>query len=133
MGNWLSRVIGIVNDKVPTVMIENQSGPLWIDSQVRHLHKVKHTAWSRTKRANKSGDWSTFKKYRNKLNNNIKTKHKAFITGISDVVKKNPKRFWRYFESKTKQKNIPQTGKLYSTTSSDGKVQCNMFIAHFLS
>ena len=47
--NWLSRVMGIVNDKVPTVMIKDQSGPPWIDSQVRHLHKVKHIAWSRAK------------------------------------------------------------------------------------
>ena len=50
--NWLSRVVGIVNDKVPTVTIKNMSGPPWIDGQARHLHKVKHTAWSRAKRTN---------------------------------------------------------------------------------
>ena len=74
---WLSRVAGMVNDKVPKVTIKGQSGPPWIDSEVRHLHKVKHTAWCRAKRSNKSRDWSSFKKYRNKLKNNIKAKHKT--------------------------------------------------------
>ena len=46
---------------------QDQFGPPWIDSQVGYLHKVKHTVWSRAKPTNKSGDWSTFKKYRNKL------------------------------------------------------------------
>ena len=47
--------MGIVNDKVPTVTIEDQSDLPLIDSEVRHLHNVKHTAWSRAKRIRKSG------------------------------------------------------------------------------
>ena len=104
---WLSRVAGMVNDKVPKVTIKGQSGPPWIDSEIRHLHKVKHTAWCRAKRSNKSSDWSSFKKYRNKPKNNIKAKHKAFMAGIGQAVNHNPKRFWSYFKSKTKQKYIP--------------------------
>ena len=129
----LSRVAGMVNDKVPKVTIKGQSGPPWIDSKVRHLHKVKHTAWCRAKRSSKSRDWSSFKKYRNKLKNNIKAKHKAFMAGIGQAVNHNPKRFWSYFQSKTKQKNIPQTVKLNSVTSSDNNEKCNMFNAHFHS
>ena len=68
---WLSRVAGMVNDKVPKVTIKGQSGPPWIESEVRHLHKVKHTAWCSAKRSNKSRDWSSFKKYRNKLNTTL--------------------------------------------------------------
>ena len=105
---WLSRVVGMVNDKVPKVTIKGQSGPPWIDSEVRHLHKVKHTAWCRAKRSNKSRDWSSFKKYRNKLKNNIKAKDKAFTAGIGQAVNHNPKRFWSYFKSKTKQKTFPK-------------------------
>ena len=55
------------------------------------------------------------------------------MTGISDAAKKNPKRFGVILNQKTKQKNIPQTVKLNSTTSSDGNVKCNMFNAHFHS
>ena len=98
----------MVNDKVPKVTIKGQSGPPWIDSEVRHLHKVKHTAWCRAKRSNKSRDWSSFKKYRNKLKNNIKAKDKAFMAGIGQAVNHNPKRFWSYFKSKTKQKTFPK-------------------------
>ena len=130
---WLSWVAGIVNDKVPKVTIKGQSGPPWIDSEVRHLHKVKHTAWCRANRSNKSRDWLSFKKYRNKLKNNIKAKHKAFMAGIGQAVNHNPKRFWSYIKSKTKQKNIPQTVKLNSVTSSDNNEKCNMFNAHFYS
>ena len=83
------------NGKFRLERVKDQSGPPWID---RHLHKVKYTAWSRAKQANKNGDWSTFKKYRNKLENNIKTKHKVLMTGISDAVRKKPKRFWCYFK-----------------------------------
>ena len=40
--NWLSRVMGIVNDKVPTVTINHdQSGPPWIVSQVGQLINLK--------------------------------------------------------------------------------------------
>ena len=53
-------LMGVVNEKGTTVTIKDQSGPPWIDSEVRHLHK--HTARSRAKRAKKSGDLSTFKK-----------------------------------------------------------------------
>ena len=59
--NWVSRVEGIVNDNVPTVTIKDQSGPPWMNSEVRHRHTVKQTAWSRAKRTSKSSDWSTFK------------------------------------------------------------------------
>ena len=60
----------------------------------------------------------------------LKPKHKAFMTGISDVVKKNPKRFWSYFKLKTKQKIFL---KPVNYILLHGKVKCNMFIAHFLS
>ena len=123
----------MVNDKVPKVTIKGQSGPPWIDSKVRHLHKVKHTAWCRAKRSNKSRDWSSCKKYRNKLKNNIKAKHKAFMAGIGQAVNHNPKRFRSYCKSKTRQTNIPQTVKLNSVTSSDNNEKCNMFNAHFHS
>ena len=53
------------------------------------------------------------------LKNNIKAKHKAFMAGIGQAVNHNPKRFWSYFKSKTKQKKIPQTVKPNSVTSSD--------------
>ena len=130
---WLSRVAGMVNDKVPKVTIKGQSGPPWIDSEVRHLHNVKHTAWCRAKISKKSRDWSSFKKYRNKLKNNIKAKHKVFMAGIGQAVNHNPKRFWSYLKSKTKQKNIPQTVKLNSVISSDNNEKCDMFNAHFHS
>ena len=40
------------------------------------------------------------------------------MDGIGQAVNHNPKRFCSYFKSKTKQKNIPQTVKLNSVTSS---------------
>ena len=51
--------------------------------------------------------------------NNIIAKHKAFMAGIGQAVNHNHKRFWSYCKSKIKQKNIPQTVKLNSVTSSD--------------
>ena len=94
--NWLSRVMGIVNDKVQTVTIKDQSGPLWIDSEVGH--KVKHTAWSELSEQIKV----VIGQHLQKIETNIKTKHKAFMTCMSDAVRKNPgknpKRFGRYFK-----------------------------------
>ena len=76
----------------------------WNDLDKKYIH----TAWCRAKRSNKSRDWSSFKKYRNKLKNNIKAKHKAFMAGIGQAVNHNPKRFWFHFKSKTKQKKFPK-------------------------
>ena len=55
------------------------------------------------------------------------------MDGIGQAVNHNPKRFWSYFKSRTKQRNIPQTVKLNSVTSSDNNEKCNMFNAHFHS
>ena len=89
---------------------------IWYDSDIDHAWEVwlSQVAIDQTK---VEIDYH-LKKYRNKLKNNIKAKHKAFMAGIGQAVNHNPKRFWSYFKSKTKQKNIPQTVKLNSVTSS---------------
>ena len=71
---WLSRVAGMVNDKVPKVTIKGQSGPPWIDSE------VKHTAWCRAKRSNKSRDWSSFKNTGTNLKTTLKLNTKLLWT-----------------------------------------------------
>ena len=129
--NWLSDVMSAVKRNIPEIEIKDRSAPPWIDAEARHLHNVKHTAWSRAKRSNKPGDWSKFKQIRNKLKNTLRTKHKTFMAGISEAVSKNPKRFWTYFKFKTKQKSIPNTIELNSILSSDNKEKCELFNTHF--
>ena len=53
------------------------------------------------------------------------------MAGISEAVTENPKRFWTYFKSKSKQKNIPNTIQLNGVSSSDNKEKCQLFNSHF--
>ena len=55
---WLSRVAGMDNDNITKVTFNDQSCPyLWIYSEVRHTHTIKHTSWCRAEGSNKSCDW----------------------------------------------------------------------------
>ena len=119
--DWLSCLTSVIKNNIPEIEVKDRTAPPWIDAEVRHLHNVKHTSWKKAKRSNKPGDWSNFKRIRNKLKNCLRSKHKLFMAGISEAVTENPKRFWTYFKSKSKQKNIPNTIQLNGVSSSDNK------------
>jgi len=105
--NWSNAVMDAIDKCIPKVTIKNSSQPPWFDSEVRHLINVKNTAWRKAKKKNSKKSWSKFRKLRNKIKKVLTVKYDNYIASLGDLCKENPKRFWSFFNCKTKTKGIP--------------------------
>ena len=130
---WLRKVEHAMDQTIPRVKIKGNGTAPWFDSEIRHLHNVKMTAWRRAKSSMKQKDKCTFKKIRRKLKKTIKGKYSKFINNLSEEVSDNPKRFWSFFRSKTKVKSVPQLVSDGDSSSSDLHDKVGMFNKYFQS
>ena len=115
------------------MLIRTRSYPAWFDKEVLHLKKKKNTAWRKAKKNNTSTAWSKFKKTHNKLISTIRKKHCQFISEFGTTVKENPKRFWGFVKSKTKQRSIPKQIKYKDIFSFSAEGKANLFNDYFAS
>ena len=107
--SWLQAVTTVVNNCVPKLVIKSSTTPPWFDKQVRHLLNKKNTARRRAKKSNKKCHWARFRKLRNRLQNLLSLKYNNYINSLGDMCKTNPKRFWSFFHSKTRNRCIPES------------------------
>ena len=94
---------------IPKVRVKSYKSTPWYDSDQRHLHHVKMTAWRKSKRSKKNSDWAKFKKSRNQFKKDLVNKNYNFINDLSNGISTYPKRFWTFFKKKTKTKSFPET------------------------
>ena len=104
---WLHLVNDAIDKNVPKRIVKNNSGPAWVDSELRQLQKEKLKAHRKAKRTGGSEDWLNFRHVRNKVNSLCRSKHKLFIQNLEIEVNSNPKKFWSYVKSKTGSRVIP--------------------------
>jgi hypothetical protein len=51
--------------------------------------------------------WRRYKDFNKSVKTVLKNKHKKFISSLGNVCTQNPKRFWSFFRSKTKNPSLP--------------------------
>ena len=104
---WLHLVNDAIDKNVPKRIVKNNSGPAWVDSELRQLQKEKLKVHRKAKRTGGSEDWLNFRHVHNKVNSLCRSKHKLFIQNLGIEVNSNPKKFWSYVKSKTGSRVIP--------------------------
>ena len=128
--SWLETVNEVAERCIPKVEVKDSTAPPWVDSEVRHLQRLKRTAW---RKARRTGNWSKFRTLRNKLKKLVRAKQKSFLAEMGEQCEQNPKRFWTYYRSKTKTKNLPPVIKHDDCSAHDAESKANMFNEYFYS
>jgi hypothetical protein len=131
--NWLKIVTNIIKKHTPIIRIKDSSAPVWIDEDVRHAGNQKEALWRRAKATNSSKLWAKFRSIRNKYKNLLTNKYNAFINGMGEVIKDNPKRFWSYFKSKSQYKSLPHVVKGANGSASSPQDKASLFNNYFFS
>ena len=76
---------------------------LWADKTVREAITNKNRAWNTYKRNKTVDNWNSFTTVRNKANKIVLNAKYNFEQRIAMDIKTNPKQFWHYVKSKSKQ------------------------------
>ena len=118
---------------VPTVKLSKRCEPPWFDNCIRHLRNCKRTAWRQYKRRKTPKRWLKFKKLRNQLYRDMKSRYRNYINGLSDSVKSRPKAFWTFVKAKTGNKTVPETIKADDTDFSGDENIAQAFNKYFNS
>jgi len=67
--------------------------------------KLKHNAWIKYKRSHLSSEHSIYVQYRNECTAAVRRAKYDFENNLTNGIKVNPKRFWKYATSQTKVKH----------------------------
>ena len=71
---WLHLVNDAIDNNLPQRIVKNDSGPAWVDSELRQLQTEKLKAHRKAERTGGSEDWSNFRHLRNKVNSLCRSK-----------------------------------------------------------
>ena len=104
---WASfhaRYLSLLNKYIPTqrTSIRLNSAPLWMNKSVLSTIKVKRKAWFKYKATHCHSDYVTYASCRNRSTEAVRKAKYNFEKTLVDGVASNPKRFWKYVQSKTK-------------------------------
>ena len=76
---WLRLINDVIDKNVPKRIVKYNSGPAWVDSELRQLQTEKLRVHRKAKRTGGSEDWSNFRHLRHKVNSLCRSKHTLFI------------------------------------------------------
>jgi hypothetical protein len=76
--------------------------PLWMNAKALSAVKKKYKSWCRYTNTKQYGDYKEYCSARNKATTEVKRAKRDFEKQIAKEVKKNPKTFWKYVNSKMK-------------------------------
>ena len=74
----------------------------WLNKSVLHKIRLKHKAWNKYKITQCSSDYLAYTKHRNDITEAVRNAKYCFEKDLIHGVSTNPKRFWKYVNSKTK-------------------------------
>ena len=94
---------------IPTKIIRDNCRPRWVDGDVRHLSNRVNTARRIAKLRDNDACWRKYRRLRNELKNLSRDKYNGHVNDLGQTVKTDPKKFWNFYNSKTKSKSIPET------------------------
>ena len=107
--NWKRVFFKAVHNNIQTRAIKSKRNVPWITSEIRKLFHKRKRLWKKAKSTQLESDWNKYKVLRNKVKSEL---GKSYYRHVHLLVEsKNPKRFWSFIKSKTKNKSIPLTMK----------------------
>ena len=86
----------LIDTCIPKTIVKDTATPPWIDSETRHVHKCRKTAWRRAKTSNTENNWKK----------NAKKKRANFMSDMEHSLCLNSKRFWSFYRLKQKPKQL---------------------------
>ena len=83
--------------------IRSNSGLPWINKELKKDMKVRKHLYDIAKRSNSEGDWSTYRRIKNQINNKLKVAHNNYCSRLFDDSFGGSKRqFWKFIKAKRK-------------------------------
>lgn len=124
LNNWMDTNVPI---RRPAV------SPAWSTALLRKLKRKRNASQRRLRRyrslANKRSFHLACNEYRN-LNSSL---YKSYVLRVQTNLRRNPKSFWSYVNSKRKNSTMPASVFFNDVESSIGGEKCELFAAHFSS
>ena len=99
-----SKLTGLIERHIPKKKFTNSKSPPWYGREVGNLSNIKRKSWHKYKKNSCPETWQTYTQSRNKLSHAIEIKKTNYENKIALESKENPKTFWKYVNSKTKNK-----------------------------
>jgi len=130
---WYNALLAVLDQCIPKITIKCSNDPAWFDGEMRHMTNKKKTAWKRAKKSNTATAWAKFRAVRNETCALVRVKQESFLNSLAVTCKENPKRFWSYFKSKTKNHSLPDEIHNDNLSCSDPQDKATMFNSYFVS
>ena len=93
---------------IPTKNVRGAQKPPWMNAKAFGFYKTKKRLWLKYRFSRTEEAFSSYKKVRNKANNEIKKARKRYENDIAEKISTNPKQFWTYLKSHTKPRSTIQ-------------------------
>ena len=126
-------IMELINKYVPKIKIRNSNAPEWLDCDVVKASKKKMRAFKKAKTLKTKESWEKFTKIRNYVKKLMSWKYKCYINDLSASLNTNPKRFWGFLKTKSKNKSSPTTILENGQEYTDPAVKANIFNTFFHS
>ena len=127
MWNKISNTIsGLIEKHIPKKKFSTSSKPPWLNRELKNLINRKNKAWKKHKNHPNGETKAIYSQLKQNCNIHINKAKNEYENSIANDIKVNPKRFWKYVNSKvkTKSKISELTNKNNETVSDDyGKAQ----------
>ena len=129
-----SKITGLIERHVPKKKFTTSNSPPWYGREIRTLSNSKRKSWHLYKKNPNPDTWKKYTHARNKLTHTIESKKTSYENKIALVSKQNPKRFWKYVNSKTKSKGkISVLNDIDNCEISDDVLKAEILNNHFAS
>lgn len=104
--NFFVNCIDNVKSKyIPKKFLKKQSKPPWLSKEIEQLSKLKKRKWRRFRISKLSTHYEDYNNADKLLKNRIKKAKKNYERKLGNNAKNNPKQFYSYMKSKTKNKD----------------------------
>ena len=123
-GTWLHTFMSIMREAVPSTVLKTRRNLPWLNKPIVQLIRKRNMLF---KQAKQSGDFSKYKKARNRAVSNL---HAAKRRYFKELCPREPKRFWKAVKFLNKrEKSIPtlKQGTEVATTNVDKANMLNLF------
>ena len=130
LANWTDIFLTAVNQHIPTCKARNVNDHPWIDLELLNLLKRKDKIRLAANKSGSNADWNKFAQTRREVKAMIKHKKKLYTTKLKDSFHNNPKRFWSFIKTTTKQNRSPgflRDGQCFVTDPEDKANLLNRF------
>ena len=99
-----NKLTGLIERHVPMKKYTHSKNPPWYGRDVGTLSNKKRKYWHKYRKNPSPNTWQDYTKARNELSHKIERLKEDYENKIAIESKQNPKKFWKYVNSKTKSK-----------------------------